>query len=1217
MSITSIKRDWGVSPSIVRMTSTDDLATITTAGYLDSERANIIAINDGDFQWDASDLILIYYEVNQWSFFSRAASNGLLTVVISGGSGDVQPFNIQQQTYTFADDDGSANAYHADYSPAIGAYVKGMRLTFNTVNANTNASTFAANGLGSNAIVLADGSALSGGEIPADSNVDLMLRDDGDWQLMGTSGAAGGVTSADVQSQAFTYAADSSTGPDAYVASFTPTMTNTDGTRFDVLINSTGGNTATNPTIDFGNGGPYNIKLNNPIEGTVAIGDITDGMIAQFEIFDGVAILLNPQVSIGVTPLDIQNQSYSYSEDDGIADVYHADYTPAIPVYVEGMRLTFLAGNSNAGPSTFAPNALVAQDIVLADGSQLSGGEITASSVVDVIMRDDGDWQLMGVVSSGGGITAVQIQEQAFVFDGSASNILDAYTVTTNPATAPFTLGSRISFKVPATNISTSPSIAVNGESPASIVNNANSGINIGDMVVNCNAELTLNTNGNWQLTNPASAGSVSPSQIQKQSFIYAVDSSVTPNLITVAFTPPITSYTDGLAVCIKAANNGSSGLTINVDGLGAVPVIGSDGSQLLDSPLVSVIAGDIYYFVYNTTTTDFQLISQGAFLTLGAANGIQRGYFNTTDDTGIADAYAGTFYLTPSAVVGTRLYLKIANTNATTTPTFDAGFGTKVITLNDGSAIAAGDMPAGGYSEMVYTTSPSDAWRLQNPSTATTTVTPADIQSEAFTYAVDSSTGPDAYVADYSPPLTSSDGTRFDVLINGTGTNTITTPTVTVNGTTYAIYLEDGSNIAVGDIVLGVIAQFQILQGNVFLQNPQTLLIPVTPAQIQSQAFTYSADSGAADAYVGTYTPALGMQPGTTVELSIANTNLTTSPTFDGGDGSGPLPIVLGDGSSPPIGSIPAGLKAIFINASSAWQIVNPVLTGAVPIVPSVFSAGLSGTQTIGTSTTDVILFDAVNTDTASAYNASTGEWTAPTTSYYNISVVITSLSSDLVNLPVITLLRAATPVKNGSPIATNTTAALISGNFHATAGDVFTVTCQNTSGTNSVVLQPGQQSTYWDISSINASTNTAAVGGIFYPTVNVTAAAIAAGGIVTVIAASSPTATYKVVNMFVNGVGSDGWTNGDRDIAIWDGTLVFGSLLSDFVLALNNNESATLLSNDFVTSNTQAHIEVGIDIGRPSTPGADIIVTYLTGSDDYDTGTLSISVAVVQMTL
>lgn len=69
MSITAIARDWGVSPAIVRITSTNTLAEVGTTDYLTAQLANIEAINAGPFEWTTTDFVLVYAS-DGWGFFS-------------------------------------------------------------------------------------------------------------------------------------------------------------------------------------------------------------------------------------------------------------------------------------------------------------------------------------------------------------------------------------------------------------------------------------------------------------------------------------------------------------------------------------------------------------------------------------------------------------------------------------------------------------------------------------------------------------------------------------------------------------------------------------------------------------------------------------------------------------------------------------------------------------------------------------------------------------------------------------------------------------------------------------------------------------------------------------------------------------------------------------------------------------------------------------------
>lgn len=79
--ITNIARDWGFDPAIVRIATTDTLATITTTGYLLTQEAQIFAVNSGAFEWAVTDYVLVYYSDNggSWGFFQYVPATGSLT----------------------------------------------------------------------------------------------------------------------------------------------------------------------------------------------------------------------------------------------------------------------------------------------------------------------------------------------------------------------------------------------------------------------------------------------------------------------------------------------------------------------------------------------------------------------------------------------------------------------------------------------------------------------------------------------------------------------------------------------------------------------------------------------------------------------------------------------------------------------------------------------------------------------------------------------------------------------------------------------------------------------------------------------------------------------------------------------------------------------------------------------------------------------------------
>lgn len=80
----------------------------------------------------------------------------------------------------YVDDSGAVNAYVATLVPAVLAYYDGLRVSFSTANANTSTTpTLNVNGLGAVTITGVNGSALSIGQIPANSIIGLTYNSTG------------------------------------------------------------------------------------------------------------------------------------------------------------------------------------------------------------------------------------------------------------------------------------------------------------------------------------------------------------------------------------------------------------------------------------------------------------------------------------------------------------------------------------------------------------------------------------------------------------------------------------------------------------------------------------------------------------------------------------------------------------------------------------------------------------------------------------------------------------------------------------------------------------------------------------------------------------------------------------------------------------------------------------------------------------------------------
>jgi hypothetical protein len=119
-----------------------------------------------------------------------------------------------------------------------------------------------------------------------------------------------------------------------------------------------------------------------------------------------------------------------------------------------------------------------------------------------------------------------------------------------------------------------------------------------GDATLSNTGAVTVNTtNGNAIAIKTA---------IQNQSYVSAVAGG-TANAITLTLTPAIAGYLDLQYICFKAAHNNTGPTTINVNGVGPIPLVTNGNNALVGGEIL--INGD-YIAIANTTYTAYVLIN-------------------------------------------------------------------------------------------------------------------------------------------------------------------------------------------------------------------------------------------------------------------------------------------------------------------------------------------------------------------------------------------------------------------------------------------------------------------------------------------------------------------------------------------------------------------------------------------------------------------------------
>ena len=174
----------------------------------------------------------------------------------------------------------------------------------------------------------------------------------------------------------------------------------------------------------------------------------------------------------------------------------------------------------------------------------------------------------------------------------------------------------------------------------------------------------------------------------------YAVSSSAA-NTYTASVTPAPVEYTTGMLVLIKFNNTNTGAATLNLNGLGAIPIKRLDGSALVSGDFYS---GMVAALVYDGT--NFQILNAQIVKPSSVVNN----QFSYTEDGGSANTLTGTLTPSPSGyTAGMAVKIKVANANTGASTVNLNGLGAKSINLSSGAALIGGELIAGMIAELIY----------------------------------------------------------------------------------------------------------------------------------------------------------------------------------------------------------------------------------------------------------------------------------------------------------------------------------------------------------------------------------------------------------------------------------------------------------------------------------------------------------------------------------
>ena len=890
MGIIAIKRDYGVQPSLVRIMTTDDLATVNLAGYITSQYANIVAINEGEFDWNVTDMALIYasdgaqicqVNASSTSFIGIATGTGGSSIYLPK-SGGTMTGGIKYAGVPSSNPDTSTLRSEFLQVPVSVSSTPISRISTNTVwivptatwdvndpvglasnqydpgynftIKNTSAGNVTFTPFGAETVDGVPGAFT----IAAGTAVTFMaqgLPTPTAWLVTANySLGGGGVTSTQVQRSSFTTSSDSGT-LNNYVGIYNPVISSYGGSPL-LVINALL-HTNTGATTFNAGGGAIAIvtpDLNPLVGGEMLINQ------AYYVLYNGTLnkwILLNS--SLNVTPAEVQKFVFSVTTDTGSVNSYTGSFNPPVGTWTSaynGVPFSIRAlSATNTGAATF--NFL---PIVTPNLSALVGGEMLIGNTYFLMFNSNiTSFVLLNSSLGGAGVTAAQVQSGQFITatdSGSSTN----YVGATTPTIASYSVGMQIALIPANTNTDNSPNFRLGALANWPIVLNNNfDNIAIGDIVGGRVALLEYALGGVWVLLNPATF--TQPKVISGRYTAYQDSGSVNAYSASSVDYPNLSQYPGQLIVLRNpsATNTGTSTMSF---GGGTPRVIHYQGNPLVGGEIVAgvnaVLSLDESGVVWELINS--QLVSGGA-----SASQVQTNAFNLVSDTTNTDNYVATASPVPTLFRGLTVFLNINHSNTTTSPTFNlSGTGVKSVAYPKNVPINIGDMNQNSTCTLVYDDG-YDIWQLMNGANPMAIVE-SMLSGNAYNLIVYTATG-SVNTPAITQALTSLTYQRTPVWFIPNHTNT-GAMTLSYNGTPRTISDLYGNALIGGETVANFPAQviFNGNSGQWMLQNSQLFNVLGT-----------NTNNSAATGYVGEYvssTVAIGSAVGLT---SGAGANITS----------------------------------------------------------------------------------------------------------------------------------------------------------------------------------------------------------------------------------------------------------------------------------------------------------------------------------------------------
>ena len=407
MPITNLDRDYGVSPSIVRMTTTDNLSTVTAAGYMLSQADAIQDINGGAFEFSPTDLICIYYAGGGIAFFQLNASGDIIpapdiSVTILGTANEIvvtesfPDYTISISPSLIVPVGATASSPVSANSVATKAYVDAVAdasgLTcYAASTANLAGYTYSNGAAGIGATLTAGSNAifvLDSVDVPV--NQPILYKNDttgsGAYNGIYIVTQVGSVSTPAILTRASYYDTPSLINNSSVVAIQQGTVNAGTGWVNTSIVVSVGvtpivfvpfGLPAGVLPPSLGGTGENNGTNTISVTGNVLV----SGGFATTLTTTGITSLVLPTAGTLAVQAQVQKSAFNFATTAGSADAYTVTLSPAPSSYTDGLPISFLASFSNTTSTpTINANGLGAITMVTSGGA-LQVGDITLHNV--------------------------------------------------------------------------------------------------------------------------------------------------------------------------------------------------------------------------------------------------------------------------------------------------------------------------------------------------------------------------------------------------------------------------------------------------------------------------------------------------------------------------------------------------------------------------------------------------------------------------------------------------------------------------------------------------------------------------------------------------------------------------------------------------------------------------------------------------------------------